>query len=286
MVIETAPRRTAPLVLMQPPDTLKCDLPSGRTDLMSQGCSQSCSRLHCEVRWCLALAGGQWLTRFTRSGSTFFPKARQMFFVDCRQPCDAKNGDFFFGSPLEVGDVEQSLADYFPKCEGCCVCQCGSATVPIVILVITVVERKITLFLVISCQITLHVVGSQKIVNFYITRFGLCRFFFTLHDSASFVVMCETMCGETKRIQPQRCRSTTHSHRQTLQHQKQQPHSTPHRHTQQLVALPCGGLVAWMIGCEVVCVKCVVLHASFPVLRCFSCVLRNGVWCTWFFTLF
>ena len=32
---------------------------------------------------------------------------------------------------LEVGDVEQSLADCFPKCEGCCVCQCGSATLQI-----------------------------------------------------------------------------------------------------------------------------------------------------------
>ena len=99
MVIETAPRKTAPLELMQPPDTLKCDLPSGQTDLMSQGCSQSRSRLHCEVRWCLALAGGQWLTRFTKSGSTFFPKARQMFLVDCRQPCDAKDGDFFRWPP-------------------------------------------------------------------------------------------------------------------------------------------------------------------------------------------
>ena len=40
---------------------------------------------------------------------------------------------------LEVGDAEQSLADCFPKCEGCCVCLCGSTTLQIMIFVFYVV---------------------------------------------------------------------------------------------------------------------------------------------------
>ena len=39
--------------------------------------------------------------------------------------------ELFFVAPLkglEVGDEEQSLADCFQKCAGCCVCQCGSIT--------------------------------------------------------------------------------------------------------------------------------------------------------------
>ena len=42
---------------------------------------------------------------------------------------------FFPVPPLKawgVEDGEQSLADCFPKCEGCCVCQCGSTTLPII----------------------------------------------------------------------------------------------------------------------------------------------------------
>ena len=46
------------------------------------------------------------------------------------------------------------------------------------------------LLLVINYQITLHFGGFQKIINFSITRFGLCRIFFvTIRDSASFVHM-------------------------------------------------------------------------------------------------
>ena len=43
-----------------------------------------------------------------------------------------------------------------------------------------------TIFLVINYRIALHFLVSTKIINFYITRFGLC-IYFTLHDSASFV---------------------------------------------------------------------------------------------------
>ena len=47
------------------------------------------------------------------------------------------------------------------------------------------------------------------------------------------------------------------------------------------------GLVAWLIGCEIVCMKCAVLHASSAVPRCRVSlyVLRPGVLCTWFFRL-
>ena len=47
------------------------------------------------------------------------------------------------------------------------------------------------------------------------------------------------------------------------------------------------GLVARLICCEIVCMKCVVLHASSPVPRCrvLLCVSRPGVLCTLFFRL-
>ena len=49
---------------------------------------------------------------------------------------------------------------------------------------------------------------------------------------------------------------------------------------------PCG-MVGWLIGCEIVCMKCVVLHASSPVPCCRVLLIffRNGVLCTWFFRL-
>ena len=48
-----------------------------------------------------------------------------------------------------------------------------------------------------------------------------------------------------------------------------------------------GDGVARLIGCEIVCMKCVVLHASSPVPRCRVLLygLRPGVLCTWFFRL-
>ena len=38
-------------------------------------------------------------------------------------------------APFKAWRVEQSLADCFPTCEGCCVCQCGSTTLQIMIIV-------------------------------------------------------------------------------------------------------------------------------------------------------
>ena len=55
---------------------------------------------------------------------------------------------FFPGSPLEgleVGDTKPSLADCFEKCEGCCVCQCGSTTLQFMILVFTSSSASSTL---------------------------------------------------------------------------------------------------------------------------------------------
>ena len=81
------------------------------------------------------------------SGSLGSPKVAQhlsqksetfFFFLIVGSPVMLKLVNFSGGSleGLEVVDVEQFLADSFPKCEGSCFCQCGSVTLQLVILVI------------------------------------------------------------------------------------------------------------------------------------------------------
>ena len=75
-----------------------------------------------EVQAALPLRGARTLT----SPPVCLPKLEDVQWLDIFT--QTRN---FSGSSLEalkVGDVGQSLADCFAKCEGCCVCQCGSTT--------------------------------------------------------------------------------------------------------------------------------------------------------------
>ena len=94
------------------------------------------------------LANGQWRSSVYQKWLAIFHKKPDKTVFYCRQPRDAQKGVFFPGSPLEgleVGDTKPSLADCFEKCEGCCVCQCGSTTLQFMIVVFTSSSASSTL---------------------------------------------------------------------------------------------------------------------------------------------